>query len=118
MSDVASTDDLKLYVIEGCGYCQDVRDAAAQLSITLEERDLRRDRTHYADLQAARGRTTVPVLRIGDEQWMGESQDIIAYLYERFGDGRRKPWPSRAHVQIALWGLLLGGGVAGPPAQA
>ncbi len=89
-------EDLALYVIDRCGYCDDVRDAARELGLELEERDLA-DLEHRRALIAARGRKTVPVLRIGEDRWMPESQDIIAYLHERFGDGR--PAPSR----LARW---------------
>jgi glutaredoxin 2 len=43
------------------------------------------DPQHRADLQAARGRSTVPVLRITDkdgDRWMPESADIVRYLHE------------------------------------
>ena len=53
----------------------------------VELRNIHRDPKHLADLVAARGRETVPVLRItsgaGDE-WMGESRDIVRYLEGRF----------------------------------
>ena len=85
------TDRLALYVMNGCGYCEDVRAAVRDLGLAIEERDIYADPAHRQALVAARGRKTVPVLRIGEGTWMPESQDIIRFLYERFGEGRAPP---------------------------
>ena len=112
-----AVNDLSLYVMRGCGYCQDVRVAIQALGLEIEERDVRQDPEHRRALLAARGRGTVPVLRIGDT-WMGESQDIIAYLYREYGGGEGPPPRSYgSYVQVAMWGLLLGGGVAAEPTR-
>ncbi|MGE0784816.1 MAG: glutaredoxin family protein [Sandaracinaceae bacterium] len=83
--------DLVLYVGAGCGYCADVRHHARALGLDLEERDAWRDPEHRRALLDARGRSTVPVLRIrsddGDDEWMPESRDIMRYLSKRFGKG-------------------------------
>jgi glutaredoxin len=80
-------DALSLYHYEGCGYCGRVRRTLAELGVELELRDIDHDPEHLRALLDARGRRTVPVLRIrhpeGDE-WMPESADIIAYLRRRF----------------------------------
>lgn len=85
---MARADDLALYHYEGCGYCARVRRALSELGVEVELRDIERDPTHLRALVDARGRRTVPVLRIrhdeGDE-WMPESADIVAYLRRRFG---------------------------------
>lgn len=107
---------LSLYCAPGCGACQNVKLALAELGIAVEERDVRRDGAHYTTLLEARGRGTVPVLRIeepdGDVRWLPESRDIIAYLYGRFSDG---PPPrfglggvSRG-LMLTMWAALLGG---------
>ncbi len=79
--------------MRGCGYCEDVREAAHELGVRLDERDTSAEPEHLRALVAARGRRTVPVLRVaregGEDEWMPESQDIIRYLEARFGDGRR-----------------------------
>jgi len=116
-------DDLALYVGFGCGYCEDVRIAARALGLDLEERDAWGDPRRAAELTVARGRSTVPVLRIrrddGDE-WMAESTHIIAYLRERYGDGeppsrRWSRWTALRGATWAMWILLLVGGASPEP---
>lgn len=109
--------DLALYVIDGCGYCEDVRVALRNLGLEIEERNIRQNPEHHRALLAARRRATVPVLRIGEDTWTPESRDIIRYLYERFGDGEKPPVSYRRYVMVLMWGLLLGGGVVAEPAQ-
>ena len=75
---------LSLYHYDSCWYCQKVRAAIGELGLDIELRDIRRDPGYRAELVEARGRQTVPVLRIEDEssvKWMPESADIIEYLY-------------------------------------
>jgi glutathione S-transferase len=79
--------DLALYHYDTCGYCARVRWVLEQLGVEVELRDVLEDPQHMEDLVAARGRRTVPVLRIakdGGDEWMPESRDIIAYLERRF----------------------------------
>ena len=59
-----------------------------------------RDEGHRAALVQARGRATVPVLRIHregtDDKWMPESVDIIRYLEGEAGEGAPAPgWIDR-----------------------
>lgn len=80
--------DLALYYYDGCPYCERVRRALRDLEVEVEMRNVLHDKQHLADLVAARGRRTVPVLRIrkeGGDEWMPESRDIVRYLNERFG---------------------------------
>ena len=83
--------DLSLYVYEGCGYCVRVLRALGRLGVRVEVRDIDEEPRYEAELVAARGRRTVPVLRIsppgGREEWLPESADIVAYLERRFGGG-------------------------------
>ncbi|MBX7195450.1 MAG: glutaredoxin [Sandaracinaceae bacterium] len=84
-------DDLALYHFDGCPYCARVRRVLDELGVEVELRDIDEDPAHLRALVEARGRRTVPVLRIrhaeGDE-WMPESSDIVAFLRERFGTAR------------------------------
>lgn len=78
---------LSLYYFDACPFCVRVLRTAKRLGVELELRDIYDGRKHRDDLMAARGRGTVPVLRIegdGKDEWMPESMDIIDYLEERF----------------------------------
>jgi len=77
---------LALYYYPSCPYCRWVLSAIERLGIDVELRDIHRDPEHRAALLAARGRGTVPVLRVVDgtsERWMPESSDIIDFLERR-----------------------------------
>lgn len=80
---------LALYYFDGCPFCYFVLDAIADLDVEVELRDIVADPSHRSDLVAARGRPTVPVLRIitpgGSDRWLPESADIIGYLQDNFG---------------------------------
>ena len=79
--------DLSLYQFNSCPYCARVRHTLESLDLQIEFRDIHQDDAHHDALVAARGRATVPVLRISGpdgDTWMPESADIVAYLRERF----------------------------------
>jgi glutaredoxin len=82
-------DRLALYHFPGCSYCTVVLRTIERLGLEVELRDIRRDQRHWDDLFAARGRGTVPVLRItgsdGADRWMPESRDIVEYLDRTYG---------------------------------
>ena len=76
---------LALYYYPECPYCQRVLRAITETGANVSLRHIWDEQQHRADLQAARGRTTVPVLRIADQdgdRWMPESTDIVRYLHE------------------------------------
>ncbi len=107
--------DLTLYHYEGCGFCGRVRAAMRELGLTMELRNILEDPGAEDELRQARGRATVPVLHIaaaeGEQRWMPESADIVRYLYQRFGEGRRpSPWifitPQHVMLGLAALGLL------------
>ena len=88
---MATVEDLTLYQYEGCAWCAMVHRAAATLGVEIAQRDIFQEPEHLRDLVAATGRQTVPCLRFergGEEQWMHESGEIIAYLNERFASSR------------------------------
>lgn len=84
---------LALYYYDGCPYCTRVQRAIDRLGVSVEMRNILRDRSHQDALLAARGRRTVPVLRIthpdGRDEWMPESADIVDYLERRFATHAR-----------------------------
>jgi len=65
-----------------------VRSGIDRLGIDVELRDIFENPQHRADLIEARGRATVPVLRItspdGEDRWMPQSRDILRYLEKTF----------------------------------
>ena len=72
-----------LYYYDSCGFCQRVLRTIDKLKLDVERRHIHNVPQHRKDLIDARGRQTVPVLRIDDGNkttWMPESRDIITYL--------------------------------------
>ena len=65
--------------------------AIERLGLDVERRDIYATPAYRHELVAARGRGTVPVLRItspdGSDRWMPESRDIVRYL-ERLREKR------------------------------
>ena len=65
-----------------------VRTVIDRLGVDVELRDIFETFEHRDGLIAARGRATVPVLRIvspsGEDRWMPESRDIVRYLQTTF----------------------------------
>ena len=87
-SESPADDTLALYYYDGCPFCNFVRAVIDQLGVGVELRNILDDPQHRADLIEARGRATVPVLRISspdeDERWMPESRDIVSYLEKTY----------------------------------
>ena len=83
-STTPAEDKLALYHSESCPFCAFVRSAIDRLGLDIELREIFEEPRYRDELVAARGRATVPVLRItspdGDERWMPESRDIVRYL--------------------------------------
>jgi glutaredoxin len=80
---------LSLYHTPFCPYCERVRSTARRLGLDLELRDIDESSDRRKELVTATGRQSVPCLRIeredGTVEWMHESEEIAAYLEERFG---------------------------------
>lgn len=83
-SDTVSEDKLSLYHFRGCPYCSMVSSAIDRLGLKIENRDIMQNSEYHEQLVAARGRATVPVLRIdspdGGVRWMPESREIVRFL--------------------------------------
>ncbi|MGI9262769.1 MAG: glutaredoxin family protein, partial [Woeseiaceae bacterium] len=81
-------DELALYYSSGCPFCNMVFRAIDLLDIDVDRRNIFEGTKHRDDLVKARGRATVPVLRItspdGDDRWMPESRDIASYLAKTY----------------------------------
>ncbi len=85
-----SEERLSLYYFPSCPYCRRVLRVIERLGLQdrVELRDITAEPGRRAELLAARGRATVPVLRCTSseaDRWMPESRDIIRYLETRFG---------------------------------
>ncbi len=87
-SESPDEDKLALYHFDGCPLCSMVRCAIGRLGIDIELGDIFENPEYRKELIEARGRATVPVLRItspeGEERWMPESRDIVHYLDTTF----------------------------------
>lgn len=83
--------DLALYQFKACPFCIKVRKEIARLGLNIETRDAQHDQQHRAALEAGGGQIKVPCLKIrqddGSERWLYESDDIRAWLRERFESG-------------------------------
>lgn len=88
-SETPAEDELALYHFEACPFCGMVRDGIESLGVDVELRDIIDNPKYRDELIEARGRATVPVLRItspkGEERWMPESRDILRYLEKMAG---------------------------------
>lgn len=107
---------LAMYGYDACPHCRKVRRAIEATGAPVEVRDTLVDPRWRKELVAATGRATVPVLRIEEDdevRWLPESEDIVAYLYERFGDGKSPPRVDTLAVHrvatMAMWALLGAG---------
>ena len=83
----AACKNLSLYQYHACPFCIKVRRKMHQLNLPIEFRDIKKNLEFRSELAENGGRVKVPCLRIeenGEVQWMYESNDIIAYLQQRF----------------------------------
>lgn len=82
------TQKLALYQFRACPFCVKVRKEIARLGLNIEIRDALNDSEHRQALLEGGGKSTVPCLRIahenGQEEWLYESNDIIAWLRKQF----------------------------------
>jgi glutaredoxin len=111
-TDTQQADDLALYMFPTCPYCRRVMSTLDALGVEVEYRNIRQNPEYREELIEARGRKTVPVLRIASseagepDEWMPESRDIEQYLADRFGDGEVPSRPLTYY--LTDWRYLLG----------
>jgi glutathione S-transferase len=81
---------LVVYEFEACPFCRKVREALTQLDLEAEIRPCPKGGRRFRDELARRGgKLQFPYLadpNTGKELY--ESDDIVAYLYQQYGDGR------------------------------
>ena len=77
------TATMALYQYEACPFCVKVRRSMKRNTLKIETRDAKRNEAFKAELLEKGGKLKVPCLKIqenGEERWMYESSDIIAFL--------------------------------------
>ena len=85
--------DLVVYELQGCPYCAKVRRALSDLNLSYESRSVPSARSQRSEVQKVSGQSGVPVLvdKTNGIEGMPESDDIVAYLYEEYGNGQSPP---------------------------
>ena len=77
---------LRLYNYEGNQFCRFVREALCELDLVYEMRGTGKGSLRREELRQLSGKTTAPYLVDPNaDVAMGESGDIVAYLFERYG---------------------------------
>jgi glutathione S-transferase len=79
---------LELYELEGCPYCEKVIETLDELGLAYESHMVPRSHSERTEVEAVSGQTGVPVL-VDEEhgvEGMPESDDIVEYLEETYGD--------------------------------
>jgi glutaredoxin 3 len=80
--------NLELYELDGCPYCAKVKDKLADLDLDYESHMVASSHDERTEVEDVSGQTGVPVLVDPDHgvDGMAESDDIVAYLDETYGD--------------------------------
>jgi len=81
--------DLVLYELEGCPYCAKVTNKLAELGLEYESITVPGSHADRTEVEEVSGQTGVPVLvdETHGVEGMPESDDIVAYLEETYGEG-------------------------------
>lgn len=85
---------LELYDFEGCPYCRKVREALCELDLDYLNHPVGKGSAHRAQLRDIGGTVQAPYLidpNTGTRLY--ESDEIVEYLNETYGAGRRAGWP-------------------------
>lgn len=81
--------DLTLYELDGCPYCEKVKRTLSELELEYDSVMVPRSHGERTEVEEISGQTGVPVLvdPEHDVDGMPESDDIVAYLEETYGNG-------------------------------
>jgi len=74
---------MKLYNIDGCGYCAMVRNVLTQMDIDYEKIDVPWSHSERKEVYEVSGQTAVPVLVDGDTI-LADEYEIIDYLKKTY----------------------------------
>ena len=83
------TANIELYQFFGCPFCIKTRRAIRKLGLNIATRNAQAPGQYRDELLKEAGKVQVPCLKItenGEVSWMFESDEIIAYLQQRFGE--------------------------------
>ncbi|WP_088331869.1 glutaredoxin [Lacimicrobium sp. SS2-24] len=84
-----AAEKLALYQYRACPFCIKVRKQIARLGLPVEKRDALKNPIFRKELEQQGGKIKVPCLRIDQENgqylWLYESDQINAWLTQRFG---------------------------------
>ncbi|MFB6163398.1 MAG: glutaredoxin family protein [Halococcoides sp.] len=80
--------DITLYELPGCPYCAKVKRKLDALGLDYESQTVPADHNERDAVEALTGQTAVPVLvdEAHGVDGLPESDDIVAYLDETYGD--------------------------------
>jgi len=80
--------NLELYELEGCPYCAKVVSKLDELDLDYESHMVPSAHSERDEVEAVSGQTGVPVLvdEKNGVEGMPESDDIVEYLEEQYGD--------------------------------
>lgn len=74
---------LKLYNINGCGYCAMVRETLEKLGLAYEKIDVPWPHNQRKEVYQVSGQHTVPVLIDGD-MVLDDEHEIVEYLNQKY----------------------------------
>ena len=83
--------NLELYELEGCPYCQKVIDKLNELDLDYDSHMVASPKPERDEVEEVSDQRGVPVL-VDEEngvEGMNESDDIVEYLEENYGDGEQ-----------------------------
>lgn len=76
---------IRLYNIDGCGYCAMVRNQLDRMEIEYDKIDVPWPHHLRSDVMDVSGQTTVPVL-VDDDVVLSDENDIILYLKKTYAN--------------------------------
>lgn len=81
--------DITMYELPGCPYCAKVRSKLDELELEYDIIEVPRSHDERTEVEKVSGQTGVPVIvdEANGVDGMSESDDIVEYLEETYGNG-------------------------------